>query len=179
MMRRELLLTSILGSLIVVAAAVSLLVSGGKTAPLSSSKSAPSVAVSISLRPLTSDEFSGVGTHGIVNATAADFQKLSVDVMGKNLGKRTIRVPTARELTDALSDQVVWFTHSTRQDNPGENHANYHMELVLFTRKTDKQMLNEKLKAFSIGVSYENADRKPVTRAYPLALPISESQSLA
>ena len=130
---------------------------------------APTVAVAISLQPVTAAEFAGIGTHGIKNPIPTDFQTLTVDVKGENLKKRTIQVPTASELTDALTDQVVWFTHSGRQDNANETYVNYHLKLVLFTRNISKQMLNRKLEAFFVGVSYEDAGGKQINRTYALS----------
>lgn len=131
--------------------------------------SAPAVSVAISLRPVTATEFAGIGTHGITNPIPTDFQTLTIEVKGENLRKRAIQVPTARELTDALTNQVVWFTNSGRQDNANENYANYHLKLVLFTRNISKQLLNSKLSAFFVGVSYEDAGGKQVNRTYVLS----------
>lgn len=133
---------------------------------------APTVAVSISLRPVTAAEFAGIGTHGIKNPIPTDFQTLTIDVKGENLGKRIIQVPATSELTDALTDQVVWCTHSGRQDNVNENYVNYHEMLVLFTRNISKQVLDRKLGALFVGVSYEDANGKQVNRTYALSEPV-------
>lgn len=193
MVRKEILLTAGFSALAAVAVAAAVFLTPEKFPNAASEPAttvqkiemssapepAPTVAVSISLRPVTAAEFAGIGTHGIKTPIPTDFQNLTIDVKGANLGKRIIQVPTAQELTDALTDQVVWFTNSGRQDNANENYVNYHVKLVLFTRNINEQMLNRKLRAFSVDVSYEDAGGKQVNRTYPLSQAVSPAQPSA
>lgn len=138
----------------------------------------PSVQVQISLRPLTEREYEGVGTDGIENPTAAYFKKLTIDVKGEHLGTRVINVPSVREITNVLTDGVVWFSRSSKQDNPDEDHAAYHLETVLFVRNLTEQELRDRLAPLQVDVSYTDAgSQKSVNRTYPLSQTVEIEES--
>lgn len=132
--------------------------------------SSPSVQVQISLRPLTESEVQGVGTEDIKNPSSADFRKLIINVDGEHLGSRDIRIPTVQDMTEALTDQVVWISHDARQDNLTEDHADYHLETVLFVRNLTERELKEKLRNLKVSVAYATDGGKQIVRRnYPLS----------
>jgi hypothetical protein len=137
----------------------------------------PKIDVQISLAPLTEPEYGEVGTYGIEDPTAADFKKLTIDVKGEHLGTRTIRVPSVREITDVLTDSVVWFSHDARQDNLNEDHAAYHLETVLFVRNLTEQELRDRLSPLQVDVSYMDGGQKSVKRTYPLSQAVAVKES--
>lgn len=128
----------------------------------------PQISADVSLRYLTDEEYTGIGTSKIVNPDITDFRKLKISLKGDNLGKRTVTFPTSLQIRGALNNKTYWFAGNEIQDNPIEKDMIYNCECTLYTRGYTDRQIADKLNGLLITIKYEE-NGKMKTKSWNLS----------
>ena len=127
--------------------------------------SEPEIQVETIISDLTAEEFDGLGgTEEYGESTVKDYKKLTFDFSIKHDDEVERKIEMFEEWRTLLNDyddyERYWFGESSSQDNIDENFANYHYELVFYSKGLSEENIREIFKEARINVDWKSVEEK-------------------
>jgi hypothetical protein len=161
--------------LIAVSFLIVVLIAGCSSKPPSEPANSPAqsgVAIRALVVKLTQAEYASIVKTGLENPSIEDFRTLiiGVDLAGLDPTKdKTVKCPDIGEITQKLSPQIVWSTHSSSTDNGIDSAVGYNDTLLLHTKGISNNDLKLKLKGLKIELAYTDLNGKRIEKSFDIS----------
>lgn len=132
----------------------------------------PEIQVDTIISNITADEFNSIGgTEEYGESTQKDFKKLTFDFSMQHDEGVERKIEMFDNWRDVLNNydglERYWGGNSTSQDNPEENFAEYHYDLIFYSKGLSEGDIKEIFNESSIRVEWIN-NEGPQSKMYPI-----------
>ncbi len=132
----------------------------------------PDVGLTITVEPLTDEEYENTDTDGLEAPAKEDFSKVTVELDMNNMVAGTERRVRMTALRDIMSETGVgqyWYGSGKSQNNADEDFSTFKTENVIYRKDVSDDDIKAMLDGYEAVVTYTNAAGESVEEKLPFA----------
>ena len=118
-------------------------------------KTEPAVSLSVTVEPLSEDEYAQTDTSEIENAVPEDFSKITIELNMENMVAET-------------EIGTYWYGNGSSQNNAEEDFTIVRSESVIYRRDISDDEIKNMFDGYEAAVSYTGADGNVVEQSLPM-----------
>ena len=134
-------------------------------------KTEPAVSLSVTVEPLSEDEYAQTDTSEIENAVPEDFSKITIELNMENMvagTERTVKMKALKNIMTETEIGTYWYGNGSSQNNAEEDFTIVRSESVLYRRDISNDEIKNMFDGYEAAVSYTGADGNVVEQSLPM-----------
>lgn len=130
----------------------------------------PSASLTITVAPLTEEEYAETGTEEIENPVIDDFSKITIELNMDNMiegTERTVKMAALKNIMTETGIGTYWYGNGSSQNNADENFSVFRSESVIYRRNLTDDQIKNMFDGYNAEVTYTGADGQTVEETIP------------